>query len=182
MKVLSERALHTSFYRILDTPIMTNTIRGYFLESLVEAALAPDWRCNDIWDSWDLSHTASKLRMEVKQSAVRQVWDAPASERSRAAAPRFDIRERDQMWKGGGLTPALGRAEIYVFGFHPVADWKVADQRRAEQWEFYILGRDGLPDAKSISLAELRKRTDAVRADQLRQVVNDLVSSLLGHS
>lgn len=86
------------------------------------------------------------------------------------------------MWKGGGLTPALGRAEIYVFGFHPVADWKVADQRRAEQWEFYILGRDGLPDAKSISLAELRKRTDAVRADQLRQVVNDLVSSLLGHS
>lgn len=179
MKALSDRALHSSFYRILDTPIMTNTIRGYFLESLVEAALAPDWRCNDIWDSWDLSHTASSLRMEVKQSAVRQVWDAPASARSRAAAPRFDIRERDQMWKDGEMTEALGRAEIYVFGFHPVADWIIADQRRAEQWEFYVLGGDKLPEAKSISLAELRRRANPVTADQLRQTVNKLVSALV---
>lgn len=180
MKILSDRALHTSFYRILDTPIMTNTIRGYFVESLVEAALAPDWRCNDIWDSWDLSHTASTLRMEVKQSAVRQVWDAPASARARTATPRFDIREREQMWKDGELTAALGRAEIYLFGFHPVADWKVADQRRAEQWEFYVIGGSELPDAKSISLAELKRRTEAVQADDLRHAVNELVAGLVG--
>lgn len=175
MEDIGRRALSEAAFRILDVPIMTNTIRGFFVENLVYAALAPDWQINPVWSRCDLRHVDG-WQIEVKQSAARQVWDHPAKDRG-VPSPTFAIKQSDRAWEGK-LVESDERADLYVFAWHGEADWRVADQRRVEQWCFWVLPNGVLPDAKSISLPRLQDFGSPIRFEGLRGAVNQCVRRL----
>lgn len=116
-------------------PLIENSYRGLIAEIIIGEALGPHWRlCSGDWGGWDLEHTTG-CRLEVKQSAARQTWDAP----KKPATPTFDIRERTGYYEGAAWIPQIGRlAHIYVFAYHPIRD-ESADHRDPHQWCFYVL-------------------------------------------
>ncbi len=119
--------------------------------------LGSDWRLvGGDWAAWDLENK-NEDRLEVKQSAARQSWNAPSSGIS---APRFDIKKRKGYWKNGTTwVSQVGRfADIYVFAWHPITD-DSCDHRDPSQWMFYVVPTNQLPDQKSIGLSWLIKNS-----------------------
>jgi hypothetical protein len=116
-------------------------------EVIVARALMPDWRrpAHD-WAPFDLESGETKL--EVKQSARQQTWQAP----NRKAPPRFDIAPRAGWYdKDGKWHVGRGRvAHLYVLALH---EWPLdeVDQRDPAQWQFLVIPASCLPaDQKSI--------------------------------
>ncbi len=141
------------------SPLVENSYRGLVAEIIVGTALAPDWQlCSAGWSGWDLQHLGG-CRLEVKQSAARQTWAAP----KKPTAPSFGIPEKTGYYENGVTwTAQAGRhAHIYVFAYHPLVD-EMTDHRKATQWQFYVVPTGQLPNAKSISLATLRSRSEPV--------------------
>ncbi len=136
------------------SPIIQNNLRALVVEAIVDAALRPSWRwCSVDWAGWDFEHETG-IKLEVKQSAVRQTWAAPKSK----LVPRFDIRERTGYWEDGATWIAQpGRnAQIYVFAHHPFVD-ETADHRDPLQWRFYVIRASVLPVARTIGLPGVNK-------------------------
>lgn len=71
------KALDGFINSTVDVPLMNNTLRGFFVEHLIAAALGDDWSVTGGWDSWDLSHSSGH-KVEVKQNAFVQPWDVQA--------------------------------------------------------------------------------------------------------
>ena len=140
-----------------DRKIMNNVQRGDYVECMIAAALGLNWQLtSEDWDwaAWDCEHTASKARLEIKQSAARQTWDR-GSDRSRRN-PRFDIRLRTGYWpKDGGpwVTDWARQADVYVFAWHGETD-EHADHRDVAQWRFFVVAERLLPaEQNSIGLS-----------------------------
>jgi hypothetical protein len=152
-KTIAARAAEVCFGK----PLITNINRGLIAELIVEAALPPDWRwCAADYAGHDFEHVDG-TRLEVKQSAARQSWAAPASGVSRSV---FDIASRAGHWEGAVWIEAAGRrAQIYVFAHHPVEDLS-ADHRDPEQWRFYVVRAVDLPDSKTLALSRVRALVD----------------------
>jgi hypothetical protein len=147
--------------RLFGSPILQNNIRGEVVEEIVAAALEPEWQhCSGDWGPCDLRHPGSGLRIQVKQSAARQSWDA--SEVSRTNA-RFSIAEKTGRYENDGtwIAEASRNAEIFIFAWHPLTG-AVADHRRPDQWLFHTVLEKDLPSQKSISLAAVRTLAPAV--------------------
>jgi hypothetical protein len=144
---------------VFGYPIVENLFRGFVAEAIVAAAIEPDWRwkVREGGPGWDFEHS-SGCRIEVKQSAKRQIW-VPAKKRH---APSFDIRQRKGHWVAGvdgepsKYIERSGRsADIYIFAYHPIAV-ESAEQRDARQWRFYLLPTACLPDGQDeIALSKL---------------------------
>jgi hypothetical protein len=80
-------------------PFLTNVHRAAVVEAIVAAALEPDWTwCSDDYASCDFRHKVSGARLEVKQSASLQSWNAKDRKQSRCS---FDVRERTGEWIDG---------------------------------------------------------------------------------
>ncbi len=65
-------------------PLVENYHRGLLVEVIVAAALAGPggWRHTaGGWGGWDFEHEDG-TRLEIKQSAARQTWIAPATTKS----------------------------------------------------------------------------------------------------
>lgn len=93
-----DRVSHAAFGR----PLVTNVLRGQVVEAIIALALEPEWTwCASDYASWDFER-ADGRRLEVKQSAARQSWAAPAHGIVR---PSFDIKERTVRWEGATLEP-----------------------------------------------------------------------------
>lgn len=141
--------------RLFGSPILRNSIRGELVEEIVAMALEPDWElCAGDWAAWDLLHSRSKLRIQVKQSAARQSWhrrECPPPK------PRFSIAEKTGRWEDGDTWVAEpGRnADIFIFAWHSLVDI-TADHRDPHQWEFYVIREAALPNQKSLSLASIQ--------------------------
>jgi hypothetical protein len=158
-------------------PLITNVLRGHVAEAIVATALEPDWRwCSADYASWDFDR-ADGVRLEVKQSAARQSWAIAAARRSK---PSFDIAARTGRWDESGIwVPEAGRqAQIYVFAYHGIDDDE-ADHRSPEQWTFYVLAADRLPDTKRIGMASLRQLTGACRYPELRSRVDQIADHIV---
>ena len=57
-------------------PLIENSYRGLIVEIITGQALGSEWRlCSADWSGWDFEHR-SGCRLEVKQSAARQIWEA----------------------------------------------------------------------------------------------------------
>ncbi len=136
--------------------LIQNNFRAVVAEAIVDFALRPTWlHCSENWGSWDFQHTTG-VRLEVKQSSIRQSWKQAAA-LIRGAKPQFDIAARTGYWhQGTTWIEQKGRhAHIYVFALHSITD-DTADHRDALQWKFYIVAAPSLPPTKTISLSTLK--------------------------
>lgn len=152
--------------RVYSQPLIENVYRGDYMEYMVALALGEEWKLTPPWVSWDLEHRASRVRVEVKQSAARQTWTEPQVAKERPRWPRFDITPHTGYYLNGAAdwveTPLRRHADIFVFAWHPERDVATADHRCPEQWRFFVVAERRLPrKQKSIGLMPLGKLTDA---------------------
>ena len=162
------RELANAFY---GRPLINNVERGHYVECMVRLALNERWHLtNELrgWAPWDIERDDG-ARLEVKQSAALQPWSTGEG----APQPRaslFDIASRKEAWtKGGGHAPYCpGRpADIYIFAWHPILDPEMADHRCYEQWSFFVVPEQELPERKTISINPLKKLAHGIRYGQL---------------
>ena len=140
-------------------------------------ALEPEWAlCAGDWGACDLMQVGGPLRIQVKQSAARQSWHSADSPPPR---PRFSIAHKTGRYEGGSVwIPEPGRnAEIFIFGWHPVADAS-ADHRDPDQWQFFVAFEAALPSQKSISLIGLSVLTSPVSFADLGKKVAEVAAGL----
>lgn len=128
-----------------------NVYRSVVVEAIVATAL-PDWEwCSADYASCDFRRNDG-IRLEVKQSALRQSWG------SKLARPGWDIAPRTGYWNEGiNWVAAPGRnADIYILALHAVTD-EAADHRNPAQWAFYVVAAVDLPAQKSIGHSSLER-------------------------
>lgn len=162
--------------RQYDTPIMNNTHRGAYVELLVLDTLGEGWKTHgDPWLAWDIEH-ADGTKVEVKQSAACQSWH-DGTQRSIDAArrqARFNIAKGALAWtpEAGWFKPSDRLSDIYVFAWHPEPDLGLADHRKHDEWHFYVVRSDHLPEGqKSIGLSGIAKLAEPVDIDGLATAV-----------
>jgi len=158
-------------YRLFDSPLIQNNLRGLYVEQLVAELLGNDWKAVSAdWRAWDIEHRDG-TKLEVKQSAAVQTWHRPHSRRS---SPRFGIRIAKNPWDGEQYIDGGGRqASIYVFAWHPV-ETEASDQRDPTQWQFFVAEARNLPAQDTIGLTEIRKISEPALADDLAEVVANM--------
>lgn len=136
---------------IFGKPLITNVYRSVIVEAIVAAAL-PDWEwCSADYASCDFRRPDG-IRLEVKQSALRQSWG------NKLARPGWDIAPRTGYWTDGvNWVAAPGRnADVYVLALHSIAD-ETADHRDPTQWLFYTVAATDLPAQKTIGQTTLNR-------------------------
>ena len=70
-------------------------------------------------------------------------------------------------------------SDLYIFAYHPESEERVADHRRPEQWEFYVVAERELnPSRKSIGLGPVRRMEALCRFDALAYEVTRAVAEL----
>ena len=155
-----------------DQRLIDNVDRGPYVECMIALALSPAWVLpGGVWNAYDLEHSESGARMEVKQSAVRQITTEEHSEKP--SPPTFSIALKKVLMglEWTELDPPRRVADLYVFAWHPIADENAADHRRADQWEFYVVREDALPNQKTITLNPIKERAQPVGYDGLADAV-----------
>ncbi len=173
--------------KLYNRKIIDNVDRGVYLEYMVEVALQavdPAWECKPGWAMWDLKNKHSGTRLEVKQSAKRQTWSVGS--RVSASAPRFSIKPTRGYYEEDIVTwvetELRRQADIYIFAYHPEADENVADHRRHDQWEFYVVPENMLPQGnplqKSIGLNPVRRLRKSCNYDELAREVTRSAADL----
>ena len=159
-----------------DRRVMNNVHRAHFVECLIAVVLGEEWELTwqQGWDwaAWDLE-SQSGIRLEVKQSALKQAWDRPSNTPRRAA--RFDIAPRQGYWTrdGSSWVDRPGRpADVYVFAWHGENESELCDQRDAEQWRFFVVQKQYLPiGQKTIVLTALEKLAEPCTVSELKTKV-----------
>ena len=151
-----------------DRPVMSNYLRGTYVECLVADLLGVLPAGTD-WAPWDVEFDGA--RIEVKQSAARQVWHRP---QERTKVPRFDIKARSGYFDAESRWIAVaGRlADVYIFAWHDGSD-----QRNTDEWEFFVIPTDCLPAAqKTIGLSVIRGMAETVTASGLNEAVSAAIT------
>ena len=173
--------------RVFDQPLINNAERGAYVECLVELAMKsadPRWRLLGTWDPWDLEHSGTFARIEVKQSSAHQTWrTGPPPVRS---SGRFDIAPHEGYWwtYPDGETQWVPidlrrHADIYAFAWHSVDRPAYADHRQARQWRFFVVPEHRLPpDQKSIGLNPLRDLAEPCEYDHLAETATTAMPDL----
>jgi hypothetical protein len=156
-------------------PLITNVLRGHVVEAIIATALEPEWTwCSADYAGWDFER-ADGLRLEVKQSAARQSWTAPSNK----SRPSFDIAARTGHWVGAEWIEEAGRAaDIYVFAHHDVSD-DGADHRSPEQWTFYVIPTERLPEGKQIGINRVISLARPCRYSALRDAVQVIANEVV---
>lgn len=161
-----------------DQRLIDNFARGVYVERMTAFALDPEWQLPAMaWEAWDLAHSATGARMEVKQSAAQQVMQPGFNEKP--APPTFSIAPKKGYWNPDwiALDPPRRVADLYVFAWHPVTG-VAADHRHADQWEFYVVREDALPDQKTIGLKRVADLAQPVGYGGLAAAVEEARAGL----
>lgn len=144
--------------RLYDCPVMDNRERGDYAEQLVASKIEPSWRWVGIgWHPWDFEtgEGSSRVRMQVRQSAAKQIWKRPEKR-----VPFFatTIKPKPSYVQRNNPTLTIekhGRfCELYVFAWHG-NDGAGCDHRLPEQWTFFVLPERALGLRKSVKVREL---------------------------
>ena len=186
---LHDQVVQSLNERFYSQPLINNVYRGDYVEELILSALGKQWQPFGGWGGWDLEREDS-VRVEVKQSAALQSWHAAASA-GKTSPARFDIAPR-----GGYYTDStdagvwrevdnpVRSADIYIFAWHPEKDPDIADHRRAEQWEFYVVSEHSLPPkpqgtkTQIISPSTAKKLAAAVTYNELAAKVTAVADGI----
>ncbi len=186
-RLIHQQVVERLASRVYDQPIIGNVERGVYVECMVELAMHsvdPRWSLTATWDAWDLEHQSSRARIEVKQSSCLQSWSPRSSTAGMVkSSASFDIRPRTGYWDGEAErsveTGEMRHADVYVFAWHGNCDPATADQRRSDQWEFYVVGSDDLPAGqKTIGLNPLRGFASRCSFDELAERVESAISEV----
>ena len=167
----AQKRAFASLCALFDAPIIQNNLRGLYVEHLVCELLGQDWTVSGAdWSAWDIEHLDG-TKLEVKQSAAAQTWHEG---QQAAPSPRFGIRVPSSPWDGKKYIEGGRRlADVYVFAWHPLrAD--SCDQRDPEQWQYFAVRSDSLPQQKSISLKGIRTLSDPLSSDELAGAVEQI--------
>ena len=172
--------------RVFNQRLIGNVERGAYVECMVDLALSelhPPWSLTGTWESWDLVQEDTGARIEVKQSAARQTWSSATNPARHA--PTFDIAPRSGYYIDGGsewVESDLRRhADVYIMGWHGENDPQIADHRRPDQWQFYVVPEHRLPPGqKTISLNPLASLGHACSYAELAGAVRTAVDELPG--
>lgn len=150
--------------------LLTNIHRAVVAEAIVSAALEPEWRwCAADYASCDFR--SGGFRLEVKQSASLQSWNASTLKASQCS---FDIAERSGEWDGDVWNAERRRyADIYVLCHHPLVSID-ADHRDAGQWRFFVVPETTLPQQKTISIGAVERLASPVGWHELKQAVESV--------
>lgn len=156
-----------------DVPVIQNNLRGLYVEFMVGELLGKGWAHNGSdWAAYDFSHE-NGVRLEVKQSAARQTWEAPKSLRR---GPSFSVRTPKVEWIGSTALPRSRRvADIYVFAWHG-SEAEDADQRDSDQWQFFVVSTGKLPAQATVGLSTLRRLANPIEGTQLKASVEALLN------
>ena len=165
---LQVRILDSVFERF-DKPLIQNNLRGLYVEHMVALLLGSGWNMVSAdWAPWDVEHMDG-IRLEVKQSAAKQTWTSEDLKPQRN--PRFSIRAPKGSYEGKDWIVSSGRlADMYVFAWHATAD-QSADHRNPEQWMFYVVKSEALPNQGTIGLSSVKGIAAPLRSDELRDAV-----------
>ena len=151
--------------------IVGNTDRGNLAEFLVSRALNITTDVRNDWEDFDLI-TEDGTKIEVKSSAYVQAW-----KQRRIYPPRFSIKKTLPTWDYASTTKQR-YADVYVFCLLAHLDKETINPMDVAQWEFYALRTDAIErdfgDAQSISLRDLRSRSNQCSYSELKQGVRDL--------
>jgi hypothetical protein len=159
---------------LFERKLLTNIHRAVIVEAIVASALEPDWQwCSADYASCDFRRGTARL--EVKQSASLQSWNAASLKTTKCS---FDIAARTGEWVDGVTwTPGSGRnADIYLFCHHPVVS-DSADHRDASQWRFFVVPETALPKQKRIALSSVERLAKPIGWMDLKAVVCALAIS-----
>jgi Rad3-related DNA helicase len=163
-----EEIVRRASAELFDKKLLTNIHRAVVVEAIVATALEPEWQwCSMDYASCDFRRGG--VRLEVKQSASLQSWNAATLKPSKCS---FDIAERTGELKDG-ITWKPGQrrnADIYVLCHHPVVSRK-ADHRDASQWRFFVVPEASLPKQRTISLGVVERLAAPVGWRDLRRAV-----------
>lgn len=154
--------------------LLTNIHRAVIVEAIVAAALEPEWQwCSADYASYDFRR--GDVRLEVKQSASLQSWNASTLRPSKCS---FDIAERTGEWEDGVTWKAgPGRnADVYLLCHHPLVSTE-ADHRKPEQWRFFVISEGILPKQKTIALGAVEQITRPVGWEDLKRTVDAVLSA-----
>lgn len=174
---LRQRILTAVLSDLFDVRVMGNTVRAHYVEHMVGEMLGEDFTLTKPWVGWDIDHT-SGFKIEVKQSAARQIWTLPESKPSKGI---FDIAERTGYFADGGnaFVKKVGRsADLYIFAWHAL--WSIndpieagdTDQRDPAQWQFLAVPTLKLPaNQKTITWKAAIVLGSVVRFERLRECV-----------
>ena len=156
----------------VDVPLMNNTLRGFFVEHLIAAALGKDWSVTGEWDSWDLSHISGH-RVEVKQTSLVQPWHVLTKPKS--VRPSFSIASKKGYWSGVDWIEKPGRpADTYIFALHHEKDLERADHRDPTQWSAFIVPEIALPQQSRISLSRVERMSSRYALFEIRNELEKL--------
>jgi hypothetical protein len=168
-----EEIVERASAELFKRKLLTNIHRAVIVEAIVAAALEPEWQwCSADYASCDFRR--GDVRLEVKQSASLQSWNASTLKPSKCA---FDIAERTGEWEDGVTwKPGHGRnADVYLLCHHPLVSTE-ADHREANQWRFFVVSERALPRQKTIALGAVEQLTKPVGWQDLKPAVEAVVS------
>ena len=153
--------------RVFGARLITNVHRGTVVETIISTALCPEWAwCSEDYFPYDFEHPSGP-KLEVKQSAACQSWETKVPSKA-----IWDIKPRKGSWTGDKWVPQPGRAaDLYVFGWHPVADRIVADHRDPLQWRFFVIRTVDLPPIEKLSYARAEQLAGHVAIGELASEV-----------
>jgi len=186
---LAEKIKQDVCRRLFGKPVVQNNFRGEVVEQIVARALDESWRhCSEGWWAWDFERKyGEKIRIQVKQTAALQSWDLdPEYEKiERKTGAYFRVAKTGSYYPVEGTSPIKLRweaaparhSEIYLFAAHEIDDVS-ANHFDPGQWKFYLVEADELGERNSISIVEIKSRSEALEFAQLKDAVNSLADKL----
>ena len=162
------------FWRWAYSDVLSNRNRAIFAEYIVGVALGAVSQPRVEWDAVDLRY--GEFQIEVKSAADCQSWH-----QDRPSSIRFSIRKavvwRPETGKYQG-EPARP-ADAYVFCHYPERNKVQADVLNVPAWDFYVISTRELNarfgEAKSLSLAALKRATSRCNFSELRVAVESVL-------
>jgi len=99
--ITREMVIDDCTQRLFGQPLVTNIVRGTFVEAMINLALRDTgWRQCIAWAGWDFEHDSTRL--EVRQAASRQPRDKARKISDREI--KFDITPRTGHWAVEGFV------------------------------------------------------------------------------
>jgi hypothetical protein len=164
------------FWRWAYSDVLSNRNRSLLAEFIVGQALGATRSPRVEWDAVDLRYDAHTV--EVKASAACQSWP-----QSKPSVIRFSIR-KSVAWnfRTGAYEGAAARsADLYIFCHYSEMDRARANVLDALAWDFYVVTTATINrlfgDAKSVSLASVRRAAARCKFDALRATVDAVLRS-----
>ena len=174
-----DRLLHQYERKIMD-----NVERGAYVECMIAEHLGPNWvlawEMEFDWASWDLQHTPTGARVEIKSSACRQPWHTAT--KSKATSPRFSVKWPDKYWDGVQyvrIPEGEPIIDLFIFAWHGQRVKGIADHRNPDQWEYYVVHTEHLPQRrKSVGLTWLKANAKTCTGEQLAATLQKAIGAL----